>query len=126
MSDETTTSNTPLQNIAPEMLGQPFWKANPVENGEETVLSVPIEHNATPVVAGEYFGNNDPGLGSGTPMEVKDGHLTVTMIVKLPVGSHPLNIRAKDANGVWSSVEATVLTVMTTPIITSGEGQQSQ
>jgi hypothetical protein len=100
------------------MLGQPSWSANPAENGETITLSVPIEYPAGRVVLGEYIGNDDPGQGNGTPMEVKDDQLTLTMIVDMATGPHPINIRAKDANGQWSSFEPTVLVVMDTPVIT--------
>lgn len=115
-------TNTPIPatfaaTSGPDMLGEPFWSANPVENGATITLTVPIEYASGKVVAGEYFDNNDPGQGNGTPMEIKEDHLKVTMIVDRPTGSHPLNIRAKDEKGQWSSLEPTVLTVMTTPVI---------
>jgi hypothetical protein len=120
MSDQIYEPNKPnslANNDGAAMLGQPFWTSNPVENGETTTLSIPIEYEQGSVVTGEYIGNEDPGQGNGKPMDVKDGHLTVIIIVDLPIGSHPINIRAKDANGQWSSLEPTVLTVMSTPVI---------
>lgn len=104
------------------MLGMPYWSANPVENGATTTLSVPIEYKKDKIIAGEYMGNNDPGEGSGSAMEVKDDHLVASILVNLPVGPHPINIRAKAADGTWSALEATVLTVMSTPLITKDTG----
>ena len=120
MSDTTpepNVTNTFTQDNGPIMLGEPFWSANPIEVGEETTLTVRIEYEGGKVVAGEYIDNVDPGQGSGKPMEVKGDHLTMTMTTDLTVGSHPINIRAKDANGQWSALEPTVLTVMGTPIV---------
>lgn len=113
----------PIGNAAaPEMLGEPFWSANPVENGATTVLSVPIEYANGTVVAGEYYGNVDPGQGNGTPMEVMGDHLEATMTMNRPSGPHPVNIRAKDDRGQWSVPAATVLTIMSTPVITPDSG----
>jgi hypothetical protein len=121
MNDQISEPNNNDNANTPTMLGQPFWSSNPVENGATTVLSVPIEYDADKVVAGEYIRNDDPGQGNGTAMEVKDDHLTATIVVDLPLGSHPINIRAKSANGTWSSLEPTVLTVMTTPLSDNDE-----
>jgi hypothetical protein len=126
MSDQNLQSDQPNSQTGgdnPDMLGVPFWSANPVEAGAETTLSVPIEYT-TKVVAGEYFGNQDPGQGNGKAMDVEDDHLVITMKVDLSIGSHPLNIRAKDENNVWSSLEATVLTVMSTPVISPDAASQ--
>jgi hypothetical protein len=118
MSDqiyEPQKPNSLAHNDGPTMLGQPAWSSNPVENGETTTLSVPIEYTDAKVLVGEYIGNEDPGEGNGAPMEVKDDHLFVIIIVDLATGPHPINIRAKDDKGQWSSLEPTVLTVMSTP-----------
>jgi hypothetical protein len=110
---------------APDMLGMPFWSANPVEGGDKTTLSVPIEYDKATVVAAEYFGIKDPGEGNGKPMGIKDGHLVVTFDVGLITGAHPMYVRAKDESGQWSSLEPTVLTIMTTPIIGKDDGEQA-
>ena len=62
----------------------------------------------------EYFINNDPGEGSGTALEAKDGafdslyeevSLTGVDISGLPVGDHRIGIRFKDKSGNWSVVQ---------------------
>lgn len=123
MSDQVLRSDKATQKSPPDMLGMPYWSANPVENGAVTILSVPIEYKDGKIIAGEYIGNDDPGEGSGRAMEIKDGHLVVSIQVNLPVGPHPINIRAKAADGTWSALESTVLTVMSTPVIAKDTGK---
>ena len=62
----------------------------------------------------EYFINNDPGEGSGTVLEAKDGKfdslyeevsLSGIDISGLSVGDHRIGIRYKDKVGNWSVVQ---------------------
>ena len=62
----------------------------------------------------EYSINGDPGEGSGTALEAKDGafdslyeevSLTGVDISGLPVGDHRIGIRFKDKSGNWSVVQ---------------------
>jgi hypothetical protein len=55
----------------------------------------------------EYFFDNDPGFGSGTPIPITpSNNVTVTNhiidITTLPVGLHKLFVRAEDETGTWS------------------------
>lgn len=99
----------------PSMLGFPYWSHDPVQVGSVATLNVPIEYSAASVVGGEYVGVRDPGPGKGTAMAVVDGHLKVDVIASF-VGVHPINIRAKDTNGVWSEFSSIVLTVLPVPL----------
>ncbi|MCA0380783.1 MAG: hypothetical protein LCH58_01375 [Bacteroidetes bacterium] len=59
------------------------------------------------LVQAEYFINNDPGTGLGTPVSIVPGnHLQDVNFqvntASLPTGIHYLYLRVKDANGVWS------------------------
>ncbi|MDF2188548.1 MBG domain-containing protein [Paraflavitalea sp. CAU 1676] len=59
------------------------------------------------VVAGEYFIDNDPGFGAGTPISFAQGTDVSTIsfnadISSLPAGFHRLYTRFKDANGRWA------------------------
>lgn len=60
------------------------------------------------IVQAEYFINNDPGFGNGTPIPVNPGvDVTLNFHVNtdgLENGLHELFIRAKDENGAWSTV----------------------
>lgn len=120
---ESDKPNSLAQNSGPTMLGMPFWSSNPVPKGATTTLTVPIEYLDGQVVAGEYIGNDDPGQGNGKPMSVQDSHLVITIAPDLEVGPHPINIRAKDTNGQWSSLEPTVLTIMATPLTITEDGE---
>ncbi len=64
--------------------------------------------------SGEYFINNDPGEGSATALEAKDGafdslyeevSLSGIDISGLPVGDHRIGIRFKDKAGNWSVIQ---------------------
>ncbi len=63
------------------------------------------------IAAGEYFWDNDPGEGSGNPLIATDGNfdnafeaISQSNIGLPSVGTHTLNIRAKEATGNWGPV----------------------
>ena len=63
------------------------------------------------IVAAEYFIDNDPGVGSATPLSVTQGQ-TIDEDYNIPTnglglaeGVHLIGIRTLDANGVWSMTE---------------------
>lgn len=63
--------------------------------------------NSTPIVAAEYFFDNDPGVGSGTGIAVANGFtsdntLTITVPANMADGNHYLHLRVLDADGNWS------------------------
>ena len=65
---------------------------------------------STPVVAAEYFIDNDPGPGAGTPIGVGTTGNTVNFsfalsTASLAPGFHLLAIRTKNAEGVWGPFE---------------------
>lgn len=73
-------------------------------------------HNVT---AGEYFVDNDPGAGHGTPLLPDDGafnapaepaHATLNTAGWLPGGEHRVYVRGRDALGQWTA-EAHVIVV---------------
>jgi hypothetical protein len=57
------------------------------------------------LVSAEYFIDTDPGVGNGIPLNIAVGDtsgLTFNInTLNIPVGSHFLYIRAKDADGIW-------------------------
>jgi hypothetical protein len=74
---------------------------------------IPAVEVAGSLVGGEYFINEDPGLGAGTPFslqtpETPDApHLAqplipVGVVAALPTGLHRLGVRVQDSNGEWS------------------------
>ncbi len=60
------------------------------------------------VVSMEYFIDDDPGYGSGIAIPVTAGTAvsgnTVVDISVLAVGSHTIEVRALDSNGIWSPI----------------------
>ena len=56
------------------------------------------------LVGGEWFWNNDPGLGQGQPLTLNGADDTASWSIDLsalPAGVHDLYIRAKNAEGIW-------------------------
>ncbi|WP_276876793.1 T9SS type A sorting domain-containing protein [Chryseobacterium joostei] len=73
----------------------------------------------------EYFWDNDPGTGNGTPVLATDGsfnsvfeQLTKTDIVTPGNGLHKFSVRIKDNTGVWGPVFTNVINVQQNPTST--------
>jgi hypothetical protein len=63
----------------------------------------------SPIVAGEYFVDADPGFGKGTGIPVSQGTDLTNIafafdITSLTTGFHKIYVRFRDANGVWSHI----------------------
>jgi hypothetical protein len=72
------------------------------------IFSQPVA--AQPVTAAEYFIDNDPGPGNGTPVNIGTSGNTVNFIASVPTtslssGFHLLGIRVKTADGRWGLME---------------------
>ncbi len=88
---------------------------------KEPVLNFPVPD----VVAAEYFFDADPGFGNGTPYAFATPGTTVSQVLNLSTtglakGFHRLFLRAKDANGNWSLINAPVFyyeTIVNTPAV---------
>lgn len=70
------------------------------------------------ITAGEYFWDADPGEGSATAMIVFDGNfneaiesITASQAISMATGPHVLNIRMRDAGGVWSNEFRVIIVV---------------
>jgi hypothetical protein len=66
----------------------------------------------TKVTQSEYYWNNDPGVGNGTPLLASDGNFDEALeelfatgidVSALSVGAHNFSIRVKGNEGVWSN-----------------------
>ncbi len=58
------------------------------------------------IVAAEYFFNNDPGPGNGTPLLIQGGPVVsfsdeIIESMLVPVGTHKFSLRFKDERNVW-------------------------
>ena len=125
----TTTVTTTAINIdqTVPMVGTPTWSVNPVivVNNSTVIASVSPSVQLSPIIGGEYYiGTIDPGQGHGTAMayDSSSSNLTANLGSNLPVGTYPVNIRAENAAGIWSSVITTSLVVKpltVAPTITS-------
>ncbi|RYE22046.1 MAG: T9SS type A sorting domain-containing protein [Sphingobacteriales bacterium] len=86
---------------------------------KEPTVNFPVPN----VVAAEYFFDADPGFGNGTPYVFATPGSTVSQVINLSAtgltkGFHRLFLRAKDANGNWSLINAPVFfyeTIVNTP-----------
>lgn len=83
-------------------MGQATWSCTIACPADSTVITIPVSDELSGVAAAEYFlGDNDPGLGSATPLPVENGVIKLRM-KDLPLGTHQITIRAKDKAGNWS------------------------
>ena len=60
------------------------------------------------ITQAEYFFDNDPGVGSATPLSFTPGtsfDISPSLTQGLASGMHTLSVRAKDATGVWGLAE---------------------
>ncbi|GAB4231893.1 MAG: hypothetical protein Tsb0034_04440 [Ekhidna sp.] len=66
-----------------------------------------VNETATPIVAMEYFIDEDPGTGQGIPISVTEGQLVditsiqLSLVDSYPVGTHTITIRAQNEDGKW-------------------------
>ena len=82
------------------------------------MLGTSTNLRADNIAAGEYFWDTDPGQGNATPLIALDGNFNSAFEaigqsnVGLPtVGTHTLNVRAKDVTGAWGAIFKTVVQV---------------
>ena len=90
------------------------WANNPSMFGATTaVVTAHISDNLTDIVASEYYiGDTDPGIGYGTAMNALSANFGGE---DFPPGTYVINIRGKDAAGIWSDVVTTTLVVNLLP-----------
>lgn len=75
--------------------------------------------NAPEIVAAEYYYNTDPGPSNGIPITLPAPGTTfsdslVLPLGSLPLGTHQIAIRVKDASGKWGLLENRAFTVCNT------------
>lgn len=86
-------------------IGTPAWSANPVDEGNNTTLTVPVADNLSGVVAAEYYiGATDPGQGNAPAMSLGTNEATATFGNDLEPGTYAVHVRAQDEAGNWSTV----------------------
>jgi hypothetical protein len=121
--DVPLTANDTITNlsfeVATDTLSNGFHVLNvrtQDENGTwSTAYNKPVfivgGSTAPNIVALEYFFDDDPGVGNGSSLPVTPSVDIVDLVVganisALVVGPHLLHVRARDANGVWSTTES--------------------
>jgi hypothetical protein len=101
------------------------WSMTHVRTFYKEVYNTSVPEPKTETTYGEYFFDTDPGFGAGTPITLTPGmdhSLTFTAdITNLSKGFHYLQLRFKDARGVWSNTHGRsfykeVLSSVTTPL----------
>lgn len=74
--------------------------------------------NASDIIAAEYFIDGvDPGEGNGEPLIINTPGPTINQIFDfalsgVPSGARTLNVRVKDASGIWSQISTQPFTVL--------------
>ena len=76
------------------------------------------------ISAMEYYVDNDPGFGNGTPISITPGSLVdipneIIAAAALPTGFHTLGIRARNTTGAWGFTEKRAFYIPPTVIITN-------
>jgi len=77
----------------------------------------PVNPTVGDIVAAEYYYDGvDPGEGNGVPLTVTPGptineNFTI-ILTGLPAGAHTLNMRVKDTDGIWSTIDTKPFTVL--------------
>lgn len=78
-------------------------------------LLFPIAAAAQTITGAEYFFDTDPGQGHGIVLEVPEGATTTAAFTvdasALAPGFHTLNLRCRDANGIWGIAAGRLLFV---------------
>jgi hypothetical protein len=80
----------------------------------------------SPVVAGEYFIDTEPGVGNGTAIASMPTGDPISLTTQVPTtglaeGFHNLFFRAKDDNGKWGMYEGRVFYIQPTAVSTAIE-----
>ncbi|RYF84527.1 MAG: PKD domain-containing protein, partial [Chitinophagaceae bacterium] len=91
--------------------GQPVtkggWSITHVRNFYKEKFQTSAGNFLSPIVAGEFFVDGDPGFGSGKPISISQGTDLSNVsfafdVTSLAKGFHQLTVRFKDAAGTWS------------------------
>jgi hypothetical protein len=84
------------------------------------LISSPADGPIPPITAAEYYLDNDPGRGNGTPISLAGlPNLGFTYdFSAIAPGVHRVGVRTKDANGGWS-LDANWLFVKPYPLVSS-------
>lgn len=88
---------------------------------EQTFLKSQLP-SSSPIDALEYYFDNDPGEGNGSPISITASadilnHSSLISISGISEGVHRLNIRARNEEGVWSHVESKTVYVSAPEIL---------
>lgn len=100
----STVSGEVNLDLSPPVLGQPLWSENPIIQGANVTLTIPVTDTLSGVASGEYIGSDDPGFGNGTAMDYDGQSLKTSFNTNRPVGHHELYIRSCDNAGNWSNL----------------------
>jgi hypothetical protein len=93
----------------------------PGESGRVVVTAVAHSEDGLNIARAEWWIEDDPGCGNGTPMEAVDGSfkssradITASIdISKFKPGKYPINVRSADVRNEWGNPQTTTLTVLT-------------
>jgi hypothetical protein len=111
-SNDIAQPPTPIVDRTPPQIGTLSWSANPLVQGQNTTLSVPVSDAVAGVARVEYYNADaDPGLGNGTPMTQSGGVWSASFGAGLVASTFNIGVRALDNAGSWSLGVTDVLAV---------------
>jgi len=83
------------------------WSISHTRSFYKEVFTTALPGQLSEAVSGEYYIDQDPGMGKGTPISLTPGtDLSLSFaadVTSLPKGFHYIQVRFKDASGVWSN-----------------------
>ena len=93
-------------------IGAPSFSVNPKAISETSDMTAEAaEGGGSGLAGGEYFVDDDPGQGDGTPMALSGSTLSATIGTDLSPGVYLIGVRAQDRAGNWSAVSTAYLVV---------------
>ena len=109
-STESDPSNTVaiLVDKTPPTISNPTMSNHLILFGGTVQLSATTSDTLSGVASGEYYIDNDPGVGHGSSLAYSNGKITGTAAINnLSIGLHTLYMRSKDNAGNWSITVST-------------------
>ncbi|MCL4561972.1 MAG: multicopper oxidase domain-containing protein [Chloroflexi bacterium] len=104
--------------VVSNVIASPNPTNGTADNNISFILSASADGTGTNVVAAEWYGGVDPGLGLGNPLAFTPAPTTsLSMTINFVAlgwtpGNHTVSVRAKDAAGNWSNTVSIVVNVV--------------
>jgi hypothetical protein len=105
---------------------------SPDESDAVMVTAVAHSQDGLNIAGAEWWIENDPGCGNGTPMVAVGGSFNSSIedirasidVSKFKPGSYSINVRSKDIRGIWGIPQTSTLTVIREEIKQAGGAER--